>query len=93
MKTAGVVLATNTETDRAFDAGVLAVLLGSLCVLALLYSASILTFSEFVTWALLGVPAVVFLSSILFARWLGYADEARYRSLTYSMRLNDLSDE
>ena len=93
MKTAGLVLATNTETDRAFNAGVFGVLLGLLGVLALLYYVSVLTFSGFVAWVLVGVPALGFASSIVFAWWLGYADEARYRSLRYSMWLNDLSNE
>ena len=93
MKTAGFVLATNNETDRAFDAGVLAVLLASFGGLVLLYHVSVLSFTEFVAWLALGVPGIALASSILLARWLGYADEARYRSLRYSMRLNDRWEE
>lgn len=93
MKTAGLVLATNNETDRAFDAGVLAVLLASLGGLVLLYHFSVISLTEFVAWAALGVPGIALVSSILLARWLGYVDEARYRSLRYSMQLNDRWDE
>ena len=93
MKTAGLVLATNSETDRAFDAGVVAVLLASLGGLVLLYHFSVLSLTEFVAWIGLGVPGIALVSSILLARWLGYADEARTRSLRYSMRLNDRWDE
>lgn len=93
MNTAGLVLSTNTDTDRAFNAGVLAVLLATLGVLALLYYASVLSFDAFVSWVVLGVPGIGFVSTILFAQWLGYTDEARCRSLRYSVWLNNLSDE
>ena len=89
MKTADLVLATNDETDRAFDTGTFAAVLATLGGVVLSYHFSVLSFTEAVAWTALGVPGVALVSSILLARWLGYTDEARYRSFQYSMQLND----
>lgn len=93
MKTADVILATSTQTDRAFNIGVVASTLAELGGLLLLYHFSVLSVTELVALGFVGVPVVAFVVSILLAHWLGYAAEARYRSLRYSMWLNDVSDQ
>lgn len=93
MKTADLVLATNSETDRAFNTGALAAILGTLGGVVLLYYFSVLSLTEMVLWGMVGVPVVGFSTAILLAGWLGYSAEARTRSLRYAVELNYESGE
>lgn len=93
MTTADLVLATNSETDRAFNTGALAVILGMLGGVVLLYYYSVLSFTELVLWSLVGVPMVAFSGAILLAGRLEYSAEAQIRSLRYAVELNDEFDE
>lgn len=93
MKTADLVLATNSETNRAFNIGALAAVLGTLGGVVLLYHFSVLSFTEMVLWSMVGVPVVGFSTAIFLAGWLGYSAEAQNRSLRYAVELNYESDE
>lgn len=93
MKAVGPVPVTTRATDRAFNTGVVAVVLGAVGGIVSLYYASLLSLSELVLWVVLGVPVVGFVAAVALAHWLGYADKARYRSMQYAVALNrDIED-